>query len=95
MNQNVLPSPGALSTPMLAAHRRDQLAADRQAQPGAAVPPGGGGVGLREGLEQAAACPLPSMPIAGVGDLEADDDAAPPGRRPSTEARTHDLAATR
>ena len=34
-----------------AAHRLDQLGADGEAQPGAAIAPGGGGVGLGEGVE--------------------------------------------
>jgi len=35
VNQNVLPSPTALVTPIVPAHQRDQLAGDREAEPGA------------------------------------------------------------
>jgi hypothetical protein len=37
--------------PDLAAHERKQTPADREAEPGAAITPGGGGVSLGEGFE--------------------------------------------
>ena len=52
-NQNVLPRPGSVSTPIVAAHQLDELAADRQAEAGAAVAARRRGVGLGEGLEEA------------------------------------------
>ena len=63
----------------LAAHHLHQLPADGQTQPGAAVPPGGRGVGLGEGLEQPVLVGLGDAD-AGVGDLEAQHDL---GRRPA------------
>ena len=59
----VLPSPGVLSTRQLAAEQAGDLAADRQAQAGAAVLAAGAALGLLERLEDdAAACPA-GMPM--------------------------------
>jgi hypothetical protein len=49
----VLPSPGTLSRPTSPPISSRQVPRQRQAQAGAAVAPGGGVVGLLEGLEQA------------------------------------------
>ena len=54
----------------LAAHQPDQLPADRQPQPGAAVLAGGGGIGLAERAEDLRLGLLRDAD-AGVGDLEA------------------------
>ena len=51
-NQNVLPSPERALDADPPAHQLHQLAADGQAEPGAAVAAGGRAVGLREGLEE-------------------------------------------
>ena len=48
---NVLPSPGRAGDRDLAAEQADQLAADREAEAGAAVEAGGGAVALGERLE--------------------------------------------
>ena len=50
---NVLPWPGALRQGDLAAEEADQLAADREAEAGAAVEAGGRAVALGERLEDA------------------------------------------
>ena len=69
-------------------HEADQPLRDREAQSGAAVPTGGGAVGLDEGLEQARP-QLRGDADAGVADLEADPGVAgaalqrgSPGARP-------------
>jgi hypothetical protein len=56
-----------------AAHQADQLLADGQAQPGAAVATGGARLGLRELLEDAGQCRLGDAD-AGVRDGEAQVD---------------------
>ncbi len=53
VTRKVLPRPGALVEPDLAAHQRHQALRDREPQPRPAVAPAGGAVGLDEGLEQA------------------------------------------
>ena len=55
----------------LAAERLDELPGDRQPEPGAAVPPRGGGVGLGEGVEEPLACRRRDAD-AGVGDVDAE-----------------------
>ena len=70
-----LPSPGGAAERDLAAEQPDQLAADRQAQSGAAVLAGRGAVGLREGLEHAR-LELGRDADAGVGDGERGDRTA-------------------
>ena len=47
----VLPCPGVLSA-QIRPHQVDEMAADRQSQPGAAIAARGRGIGLVEGLEQ-------------------------------------------
>ncbi len=68
----------------VAAHERDQLAADREPQPRAAVLPRGGRVGLDERLEDELEL-VGRDAVAGVGDLEADDRV---GRRSASAAVT-------
>ena len=70
VNQKVLPCPGALSTPTSPPISSARLLADGEAEPRAAVLPRGGGVGLREGLEQLADL-LGREADAGVLHLEA------------------------
>ena len=74
---NVLPSPGTpvLSTHDRAAHQLGEPPADREAEPGAAVPAGRRGVGLAERLEQ----PVDAVrrdADAGVADGEVEPDAS-------------------
>src|ERR1039457_5957064 len=61
------PLPGSLST-VISPPIIWQNLADRQTQTGAVVPPGGGAVHLREGLEQLAQV-LPADPDAGIADV--------------------------
>ncbi len=68
---NVLPCPGVLDQPDLAAEQRRELAADREAEAGAAVLAAGAGVGLLERLEDQPLL-LRRDADAGVGDLEGD-----------------------
>ena len=70
----VLPWPGTLDEPDLAAEQRRQLAADGQAEAGAAVLAARAGVGLLEGLEDEPLL-LRRDADAGVGDLDRDDRA--------------------
>ena len=75
---NVLPCARRARHGDLAAEQADELAADREAEPGAAVEASGRAVALRERLED----PLLLLVVdadAGVADREGDD-----GRRPST-----------
>jgi hypothetical protein len=60
--------------PDAAAHEFDQVLADGQSQPGAAVFAGGGGIGLAEALEHLAAL-LGCHADAGVFDPEVQLDA--------------------
>src|ERR1022692_3515207 len=62
-----VPPPGSLST-VISPPIIWQNLADRQTQTGAVVPPGGGAVHLREGLEQLAQV-LPADPDAGIADV--------------------------
>src|ERR1039458_2981116 len=62
-----VPLPGSLST-VISPPIIWQNLADRQTQTGAVVPPGGGAVHLREGLEQLAQV-LPADPDAGIADV--------------------------
>ncbi len=59
----VLPSPGAALDVEGAAQQADQLAADREAETGAAVQAGGGAVPLGECLEDHLRCCSSSMPM--------------------------------
>ena len=78
--------PGRADQPDLAAEQRRQLAADREAEAGAAVLAAGAGVGLLERLEDQLLL-LRRDADAGVGDLERDGalarTAAPDGRATS------------
>ena len=69
VKRNTLPWPGVLLTSISPPHQGDQLAADRQAQPGAAEASGDAAVGLGEGREQAFQL-LALDPHAAVGDRE-------------------------
>ena len=60
---NVLPRPGVARQRDLAAEQADELAADREPEPGAAVLARGRAVGLRERLEDRAAAAPRSMPM--------------------------------
>src|SRR5262245_30977668 len=79
---------GAVVEADAALHQLDQPLADREAEPGAALLPGGGGVGLREAAEDAAAELLRDAAAAvvhpdahaGPGVLGADLDHAALGR---------------
>ena len=73
-NQNVLPAPSSLSTPISPPIDLDQPSADGQPEAGAAEAAGGRGVGLGERLEQPARS-LGGDADAGVDDLEAQRDA--------------------
>ena len=64
------PWPCSLSTPDLTAHEIDQALDDREPESGAAVVARGGGVDLREGLEQPVE-PVGRNPDAGVRHLDA------------------------
>jgi hypothetical protein len=68
-NQNRLPTPGALSTPISPAHGLDQPLADRQPEPAAAVAARGRAVRLGEGPEQPRRLPG-RHPDPGVAHLE-------------------------
>ena len=68
---NVLPSPGLLREADLAAEQVRELAADREAEAGAAVLAAGAGVGLLERLEDELLL-LGRDADAGVGDHEGD-----------------------
>ena len=72
----VLPTPGALRSWISPPSRLGQLAADRQAQAGAAVLAAGARVGLLERLEDDLLL-LGRDADAGVGHLERDDASAP------------------
>ena len=68
----VLPLPGSLSSRDLAAEQAGELAADRQAQAGAAVLAAGRAVALRERLEDRLLL-VGRDADAGVGDAQGDD----------------------
>ena len=72
----VLPDAGRAAQLDLAAEQVGQLAADREAEAGAAVLAAGAGVGLLEGLEDDLLL-LERDADAGVGDLEGDHRRAP------------------
>ena len=73
VNQNVLPTPGSLDTPISPPRAFTSWWRDRQPEPGAAEGPGRGGVRLAERLEQAAE--VAADADARVGDLGVEDDA--------------------
>ena len=73
----MLPTPGVAAQLNLAAEQAGQLAADGEAEAGAAVLAAGAGVGLLERLEDDALL-LGRDADAGVRHLEGDD-ARPPG----------------
>ena len=86
-NQNVLPSPGTLSRPIRPAHQADEAPADRQPEPGAAVPAAASPLDLGEALEDVGLVLLRDAD-AGVPDRESGasprasscaDEPAPPG----------------
>ena len=61
----VEPLPGSLSTVDLAAHHLAEAPADGEAEAGAAVLAGGGGVGLREAWNSRATCSgVMPMPVS-------------------------------
>ena len=87
-NQNVLPSPGLALQADPPAHQADEAPADRQPQPGAAVPAAGPALDLREALEDVGLAVLRDAD-AGVAhqrpgcvarSLSRTSEAAPPGR---------------
>ena len=77
---NVLPWPGTLDEPDLAAEQRRQLAADRQAEAGAAVLAARAGVGLLERLEDQLLL-LRRDADAGVADGDGDGGRHEPQHR--------------
>src|SRR6476620_3072532 len=63
----------------VAAHQPAEVAADREAQPGPAVPGSGAGLGLGERLAQPAQLLL-RHPAPGVRDRKSEEALAPDGR---------------
>ena len=91
---NVLPSPGSLASVISPPRRLDEVAADREPEPGSTVSAGRRAVGLGERLEHRGLQLLLDAD-AGVGDADRDHRIAPVSRSrpdPSRRAELHRTA---
>jgi hypothetical protein len=88
-NEKRLPRPGSLVSPHGAVHELDELAADRQPEPGTAELARHAAIGLLERLRRCALCSSGATPTPGIGDGEFQDRfrLLSPGRRPRLTIR--------